>query len=274
MKYLNRKYRSVYKYSRIDNAISSLEGGYLYFSKPQNWPDPTERALYNAKYKSKDGTLIECPTVYALCITKSQASDAAWTVYQHLTKEEKNRAKANGKEIPRGSVKLSIKFDSLLKQIELWVNEQRERGIEYDFYCGDVSYYDWKKIKTIQKPDSEMQKLVLDPNASFTENYLRILLLKRDAYAYENEIRLFLVKRKSDNEEPSLMVNIQWKECLNKDIYYGGECENNDITKLRQTCAGLGTEFEIKPSTLGKPRKSMEINMDTKYQRLVNNNQS
>ncbi len=269
MKYLNRKYRSVYKYSRIDNAISSLEGGYLYFSKPQNWPDPTEKALYGAKYKSKDGTLIECPTVYAFCITRSQASDAALTVYQHLTKEEENRAKANGKEICRGCVKLSIKFDSLLKQIELWVNEQREIGIEYDFYYGEVSYYDWKKIRAIQNSDSEMQKLVLDPNVSFIENYLRILLLKRDAYEYENEIRLFLVKRKSNNEEPSLRVNIQWNECLNKYIYYGEECEDKDIKKLRQTCVGLSSEFKIKSSTLGKPRKNVEINMGSEYQKLV-----
>ena len=206
-------------------------------------------------------------------MTSNQASEAAWVVYQHLKKgldddrAAKRKKNIEGKDsIVRGCVKFSIKFKEFLSQLDGWAKAQG-----YELYVSRVRYYDWKKMKTVEKLDSEFQWKVFVQGAPFIENYLRMLSLKREPYEYENEIRLFLVKwpNAKDKANESLDVAIQWKKCLHTDVYYGEECEEPKIAELRQVCDTLNSNIKVKESTLLKRRKHLRIQMPYYYDEIV-----
>lgn len=214
------------------------------------------------------------PLAYALCVTSNQASEAAWVVYQHIKKtadddqasKEKKREKGTKKEdsIVRGCVKFSIKFREFLSNIEDWA---KENG--YMLYVSRIRYFDWQEMRTIQKLNSEFQRKVFVKDAPFIENYLRVLSLKRTSYEYEKEIRLFLVKRPSLSGNVTNEINVAvWDACLNRNVYYGDECEPASIENLRNACASASTKLKVTKSTLSRPRKNLTIHVPYNFNEI------
>ena len=273
--------RRVYKYLRIQKAIDFLKERRVTFVKLHTWSDPTEKAFSRATIITKDGHEVNpeiLPLVYALCVTSNQASEAAWVVYQHIkksadddiiAKEKKGKGKKNTKEkesIVRGCVKFSIKFKEFLSQIEDWA---KENG--YMLYVSRIRYSDWQEMRTIQKLNSEFQRKVFVKDAPFIENYLRVLSLKRTPYEYENEIRLFLVKwpSLSGNVTDEINVAVNWEACLNRDVYYGDECDQSHIEKLIEACTTVKPNLQVKESTLNKRRKHLTIEMPYNHSEII-----
>lgn len=218
----------VYKYQKasVANLCLTLKNGQkgtLQFSRPSKWKDPTERVFYEAKISPKG--IIDATRVYACCISMNKLSEAAWITYQYGTNE--------------GCVKFSIYFDRFIQQIEDWANENG-----YSFYYGKVIYDEWKVLKKIGDRDFKYNKEIFVPNARPMETFLRTLLLKRKAFEYENEIRLFLVNNNEANAQDSFIVDIDWRDCLNDQIYYSGDCRIDAITELRKKAKQVSKKVE------------------------------
>ena len=220
--------RFIYKYVSTDSAKKCLElkeneKGTLRFAEPSTWADPAEKALYDANYTEENGKPWERPIVYACCITDLQQSEAAWATYQYQGND--------------GCVKFSIDYDKLIEQLKQYAEEE---GCL--LYVGRVEYGKWSDISGTNKDrlDEIFSKLGGKDDESMERNFLRYLLIKREAFAYEKEIRLFIVynrdkapKKKDENEiKDSILVPINWKKCLNK-VYVGEECKYRDIREIK-----------------------------------------
>lgn len=222
--------RFVYKYISTNNAKKCLElkentKGTLAFAQPFIWKDPAEKAYYDATYTKESGTPWERPIVYACCITDLQQSEAAWATYQYQGND--------------GCVKFSIDYDILIEQLQQYAKKEECR-----LYVGRVEYGKWSDISSVDQPTARLKEMLtkvgVGGDESMQKDFLRYLLLKREAFAYEQEIRLFLVfnrdkapKKEDKNEiQDSILVPINWKECLNK-IYVGEECKYRDIREIK-----------------------------------------
>ena len=231
----NNGKRFVYKYISLDNAKKDLElkenkKGTLAFAEPPKWKDPAEKSFYDANYTEENEKPWKRPIVYACCITDLQQSEAAWATYQYQGND--------------GCVKFSIDYDNLIKQLQQYAEKNECR-----LYVGRVEYGKWSDISNTNKGrlDEIFTKLGGKDDDSMERNFLRYLLIKREAFAYEKEIRLFLVydrdkapKKEDKNEiKDSILVPINWKECLNK-VYVGEECKYRDIREIKYLIKKIG----------------------------------
>lgn len=260
MEYLEQKPRRIYKYIRINKAVEWMlnpNGGKLIFKEPNAWEDPTEKAMYEAKLLDKDGNEYRHPKVFASCFTKNIASDASWTVYQHV--------KVNDTQ-PRGCIKLSIRFEGLLSQLRKWIKEEEKKGRKFTLYYGNVVYKEWDDIEKVQIPKSSIRQKVFNDSAPIQENFLKLLLLKRKAYEYENELRIFLVLEGGNVNSNELNVPIKWNKCLRK-IYYGKDCDPMELSKLNNSLF----KNIVEESDLLKEKDKLTIKLPNKLHSYENN---
>ena len=246
MKYLNefpiKETGNVFKYQKAEvaNLCLSLneQKGTLKFSRPSEWKDPTERAFYEAKISPEN--VVNASKVYACCISKEALSEAAWITYQYGTND--------------GSVKFSIKFDEFLNQIDSWAREH-----QYELYIGETIYDEWQVINKIGQPDFKYKSKIFVADASPLETFLRSLLLKRKAFEYEKEIRLFLVNEGTEDKGQSILVEVDWKDCLNDTIYFSEDCRVCTKEILEKKAADIGKKIE--KSNLYKKQTMIEYNI-------------
>jgi len=255
--------RFIYKYISTNNAKKCLElkenkKGTLRFAEPSTWPDPAEKALYDANYKDENEKPWERPIVYATCITDLQQSEAAWATYQYQGND--------------GCVKFSIDYDILIEQLQQYAKEEKCL-----LYVGRVEYGKWSDISSVEQPTDRLKdmltKVGIGSNESMERNFMRYLLIKREAFAYEQEIRLFLVydrdkapKKEDKNEiQDSILVPINWKECLNK-VYVGEKCKDKDIREIKYLInkinfTGRNVDDIVDATDLYKAKPSLDIKL-------------
>lgn len=255
--------RFVYKYVSTGSAKKCLElkeneEGTLRFAEPSTWPDPAEKALYDANYTEGNGEPWKRPIVYACCITDLQQSEAAWATYQYQGND--------------GCVKFSIDYDILIEQLQQYAKKEECR-----LYVGRVEYGKWSDISSVDQPTARLKEMLtkvgVGGDESMQKDFLRYLLLKREAFAYEQEIRLFLVydrdkapKKEDKNEiQDSILVPINWKECLNK-VYVGEKCKDKDIRDIKQVIEKIGftgrnVDDIVDATDLYKAKPSLDIKL-------------
>ena len=266
----------------MDNAKKDLElkenqKGTLAFAEPSKWKDPAEKSFYDANYTVENGNPWERPIVYATCITDLQQSEAAWATYQYQGND--------------GCVKFSIDYDKLIEQLKKYAEEKGCR-----LYVGRVEYRKWSEISRVGQPTGRLKdmltKVGVDDDDRMEKNFLRYLLVKREAFAYEQEIRMFLVfdrdkapKKEDMNEiKDSILVPINWKECLHK-VYVGEECKYRDIREIKYLIKKIGIPennrnkivdatdlYEAKPSLNIKLTGNKNNNQSTNEENNETNN--
>lgn len=167
--FLNLKY--IYKYVAIDNFLNMLKENYIYMANPQEWKDPYESRLLMQKYVfNENGTPKQYPfkdKLFATCFTSPSSCEAQWNMYS------KNEP----------AVQISFKIETLLE--ELLKNEGP------DLYIGLVKYFNTVNGNNIKDEIRAILSNVIPPT---TEDWLRIMLLKRSPYSYEREIRFLAIK--------------------------------------------------------------------------------
>lgn len=249
MKYLNefpiKETGNVFKYQKAEVAIlclnqNAMGTGTLQFSRPSEWKDPTERAFYNAEISPQG--VIETSRVYACCITKAPLSEAAWITYQYGAND--------------GCVKFSIIFNLFTKEVEKWA---KNNG--FKFYIGETIYDEWEVIKKIGRADFVYKDNIFTSDASTMETFLRTLLLKRKAFEYEKEIRLFLVNEGTEDKGKTLLIDIDWKRCLNDTIYYSNDCRVGNINILRERAHAIDKQLE--QSTIYNEKEPLKYSINT-----------
>ncbi len=171
----------LFRISSYENAINSLIGKYLWFSRPNEWKDPYELFFYNATYDGRPfGLKDRC---FVACLTPIRISEAQWFMY------------GNG-------ATNCLRFD---------FNKSVLQSVLHDFcvakqcraYIEPIRYDAARKIK-IYNPHS----INSAPYKTWSESdWIQLLTLKRNAYKYENEVRIILVFDETpNNTEKGIML--------------------------------------------------------------------
>ena len=236
--------KHAYKYMTMDVFLTCLKYGTLRMQEPTNWSDQYEGRFYKAKYD--DITSDPLPKLYATCITANPASEAAWKVYAH------------GTGLGARCVQIKLNMEKL--------REQLCNGKNGDYYEGKVFY---------DLTDAEIDNLHLKgtPYHSlfFSEfnssKFVRLMLIKRQAYQYENETRLFLINppiKPGKSQNHYYDAPVKWKDII-EEIRIEHTCTSTERFVLEMLCKEKGIEVKM-PSKKGPKARNeipiIEVNID------------
>ena len=227
----NLSYASSYfKYLSLDTALLCIENNTIQFVEPSRWQDKYERRFYEADYSSQNVNSEDCPMLFATCMTTTRFNEAAWKLYTY------------------GKTGLGVSC------VEFQINKFRFRqqlvkAVEQGdkIYEGVVMYCSQSMINNIhlkeieekgsKKPNGHHTKYVTRKNdVPYINNYLNLLLMKRDAFKHENETRFFILKNNTIGSEKSrqkiegdkvfwgetILLHLDWIDVIDK-VYINAE---------------------------------------------------
>ena len=151
----------VNRYMPLSRLITEIQDNTLNFISPLLWQDPFERVFYQEKLAIKDKQYdIRC-----ICST-----------YDYVENEEAAWNRNNNEDTV---VRVSFDFDKFCKMLN-------NIGQRYScaFYISIADYSQSKDNLIIQNIKTPYKSI---------EDYIKIMSLKRKAFAYENEMRIFAV---------------------------------------------------------------------------------
>lgn len=217
--------KHAFKYMTMDVFLTCLKNGTIRMQEPTIWKDQYEGRFYKANYAEITNDTL--PKLYATCITANPASEAAWKVYAH------------GTGLGARCVQIKLNMEKL--------REQLCNGGNGDYYEGKVFY---------DLTDAEIDNLHLkaSPYHSLffskfdTSKFVRLMLIKRQAYQYENETRLFLVDPEIDPDKPKdhYDVQVNWKDII-EEIRIDHTCTDTERFVLELLCKENGIDVDKIP---------------------------
>lgn len=186
--------QSYYKYFALSTAIMCLKENTLALVEPSRWNDAYESLYYEADYSKVSTDYKTHPKVYATCLTNKKYDEPAWRIYS-------------------GDDNICVQFEinrPLFRYYLLKSISNKDTIYEGAIQYASKSTIDciWKKkIKNsktgIDKDNQLYIKYIARPGSAFSiDNYLNLLLLKRDDFFHEQETRIIIVKKDDlENEE-------------------------------------------------------------------------
>lgn len=242
-----KSYTRVYKYMTIEAFLVSLYAGTWRFYEPNKWSDKYERRFYCADYQIY-GAEQATPQLFATCVTRNQNSEAAWKVYSH------------GQGLSSHCVQLELDIDKLRTEL---------RNKRFDIVEKSVEYKHEKYI--LELHNKGKSKDYTEYFSSFSiDKFLKLLILKRDAYSYENEVRIFAIpkengKRSRGNKCQSIDLAIDWSKVIRK-VRIDKACTDAELISVRQACFSAGINPCIKGyqfiGNIHKPENSVDIEFE------------
>lgn len=226
------------KYISYKFLESTLRDG-LYFKQPSLWKDNFESRFYKADFsrivpiEKKDEFT---PRLYACCFTYGFETEASWNTY------------INYPEQVNDTIRLEIKREKLLCELNNWAEQNK-----YLVYDGYVNYkYPLHLLKTIHL-SSERENALWFEDFSL-ENYLSLLLQKREAYDNEREERFFIIPQDEKNKmENVCYVKTNISRLVDK-IILGPDFPDAKRGEIEQLCHIYGLNSKIIKSELNAPQ--------------------
>ncbi len=196
-KYIDRRKFVDYVNKQYDKTKE--QGFSLCFQQLSQWKDPYESRFYDAEYSLLTDSAFainEHRKLYACCFASDKDSEPSWKMYVDENNDDDRKV----------CIQLRINFKALLDYLNYYITKKLEG--KYVLVVGRVTYKDKGFINKLHRPDDKGK---LDNayfgNFNFTK-YLKLLMLKRNAYQYEDEIRMFLVPREGVTIKDYLVVPI------------------------------------------------------------------
>lgn len=191
-KYIDR--RKFVEYVKLQK-----QGFSLCFQQPSKWTDPYESRFYDADYSlltSSAFDIKEHRKLYACCFAADKDSEPSWKMYVDEDNDDDRKV----------CVQLRINFKALLDYLNYYIDCDLKG--EYVLVVGRVTYKDKVYINKLHRPDNEgkLNSTYFD-KFNFSK-YLRLLLLKRNAYKYEDEIRMFLIPQDGATITDNLVIPV------------------------------------------------------------------
>lgn len=228
-----------YKYMTLENALQSLRGGNIWFVEPSKWNDKYEEYFYKATIDGKQCSS-DNPIVYTTCVTNKRDSESAWKIYTYNTQGLASRCVEfilNREKLRDALIGSKYRMDSKY----VYNNKLTD---DYIIYEGTVIYKDEQIIEQLPKPkikhnttevDNEWYHAYFD-KFSF-DNYMNLMLLKRNAFEHEQETRLFVVKKVFDTslnkDEGHIDIQLSWKDII-EGVRYDANCSNFEKKLLEE----------------------------------------
>lgn len=167
----NRPWHPFYinHYRLFSYLKSDIENNKITFISPLLWDDPFENVFYDENL-TINGKKVD---IRCICATYDyvDGEEAAWKRVE------------NNKDVR--TVRVSLNYDKTCELLEQIGNNNN-----CDFYISVVDYS--------QSKDSLIKKNT--PQYNTVSDYIKIMSLKRKAYAYENELRIFAVSESFEQE--------------------------------------------------------------------------
>lgn len=179
---------SYFKYLSLDTALLCIENNTMQFVEPSRWQDKYERRFYEADYISQNVGYEDCPMLFATCMTTTRFNEAAWKLYTY------------GKTgLGVSCVEFQINKFKFRQQLVKAVSELDKIYEGVVMYCSQ-SMIDNIHLKKVEKKGAKVankfhsQYVTRQAGVPYINNYLNLLLMKRDAFKHENETRFFILK--------------------------------------------------------------------------------
>lgn len=220
------RYPKVYKYMTLEAFLTSLYCRTWRFFEPSKWNDKFEQRFYCANYTIPTA-IGNTPQLFATCVTREKNSEAAWKVYSH------------GQGLGARCLQLELDTVELRKQL---------RATGYQFEEKSIEYIPENVILDLHKKRKPYYKKYFTP---FTlDSYLRLLSLKRNAYAYEKELRLFIIPhngklRNKGKKAQAMDIKIEWKNVI-KRVRVDKKCSDAELASIQRACFSVGINPIIK----------------------------
>lgn len=251
-----------FKYMDLESALLSLRYGSLRFVEPTRWEDKYEGRFYNAKYQNVSSSAADTPFLYASCMSYKAHNEAAWKVYSY------------GK-VGLGAHCVQFKINRNLFRKELVTSKSIKSGSI--IYEGLVTYASESIISNIHKKNSKKNGISY-PNVNYgtffyafgLEEYLNLLLLKRDYFQHENEIRFFIVPRKAPKPKgkvslkngslvygDAVNIEIDWANIIDE-IRIDSNCTQLEFDIFKDACLELLMKSNRYSSSNKREQKKLE----------------
>lgn len=179
--------RKLYKFLDLESFFKTLDNG-LMFSEPYCWPDKFESRFYHANFSHLSCDEPMPRQVFACCMTTAKCSEVAWKNYLRIA------SGSNQLACPY-CVRLTLKRAPLLKLFSQWAKNNGGFAI----YEGGIEYYRRFTIENMHLPNQKGSTGI--HNAFFRkgvftlDDFLSLLLIKRDDFKHEEEVRYFVVPK-------------------------------------------------------------------------------
>lgn len=241
--------RSFYKYLNLETALKCIGNNTIQFVEPSRWKDQYERRFYEADYSLQDAKDEECPLLYSTCVTTTRFNEPSWVIYTY----GKTGEGACCVEFQLNKRKFR---QQLVKALCEMTQSNKKNKIDYKVYEGVVMYCSQPMIDRIHYKQVLEKGAYVDnkyylkyverrgENTKYLDNYLNLLLMKREAFKHENETRFFIVQsdkmgcekaQKSDNNGlgGAILLRIDWVDIIEK-VYINAKENSEEYKKLKE----------------------------------------
>ena len=225
--------RFLYKYLNEESFKATLENG-LRFVEPSTWADRFERRFYSANYGSINPTFPQ--RLFSTCFTSRKNNEAAWKTYLYNPQsKDSDLSKAL-------CFRLTINRKLLKDALKLFS--------QYTFYEGPIVYLNGYNISQMHKPNMPGAKSLYNaffgkPNFGF-DDFLSLLLIKRDFFQYEEEVRYFAVPKEDECRGPIYVMPLEGMMSIVDKVFVArpyGKFKLSD-TELNQIAENLKIDRE------------------------------
>ena len=194
---------SYYKYFPMGNAIKCLNNNTIAFVEPARWNDAYERLYYEADYSNVSSDYKMHPRVFATCATNKKYDEPAWKIYS-------------------GDEKICVQFE--IDRVKLRYEILKSLDAGDSVYEGVVQYTTKDIIQNIgnryfkdkdgKDRDNKNYCLFIsrDDIPFCIDNYLNLLLLKRQDFEHEKETRFFIIKKEDIDNQTNKAKEITFEQ--------------------------------------------------------------
>lgn len=219
------KNRYIYKYMDIETAILCLQNKSIRFVEPTVWLDEYESRFYTADYSLITRHSKYIPKLFACCFTLSKTSEAARKTYSY-----------DKVGLASHCVQFRINKAKFRKLLDLYARDNNCKIYEGPM---DYSHTDYI-INTLHLTSNKKHSLIFNSHFNL-DNYLSLLLLKRQAFYYENEYRFFIIPQKNRKKKAKDIIYpyIEWPMVV-EEIHIDHQCSKIEMDILHYYCKKYG----------------------------------
>lgn len=217
----------MYKYMDIETAILCIKNNSIRFVEPTEWPDKYERRFYKADYSAVCNYKKFTPKLYACCFTFNKVSEAAWKTYSY-----------NKSGLASRCVQFRINKKRFRDALDVYATSNKCKVYEGPM---DYSYTD-KNIAKLHMHDEKFHSILFNSDFSLN-NYLSLMLIKRQAFNYENEYRFFIIPNNGKVKKHIYPI-INWANIISE-IKVDKQCSDIELELFSDVCRKAGINVNI-----------------------------
>jgi hypothetical protein len=224
----DKKIYRIFTIERFKEVITSKK---LALVHPSKWDDPFENFFLKANAIDENGDLISLEDVskdwYGQCWTKYKDSDAMWRIYS-----------------PN---KDGVRVSTTIRKLFNAVYDRSDKDARRKYFIGEVQYKEREEIEDFLNNTSFI-------DISFggkSDNFARILCIKRLEFQHENEVRILINDNNSIGSDRVLLLDFDYASVF-EDVALDPRFESTSFDSAKKLLTDAGCRLPISQSQLYK----------------------